>query len=200
MILIGLTGGIGSGKSTVASLLSEFGAVIIDGDRVARDLQQPNSPALEEIGETFPGVVDATGGLDRPKLAQIVFGDPDRLGQLNRIMLPKIRAEIERRIDEFRGTDSIVVLDFPLLAEHPRDDLDGVVVVDVPEDVAVSRLVELRKMSETDARARISRQASREDRRKIADRVIDNTHDLAALQVAVREAWEWISQLSPRHS
>ena len=198
MILIGLTGGIGSGKSTVASLLHELGAVVIDGDRVARELQQPNSVALAEIGEAFPGVIDEAGGLDRPKLASIVFADPAKLAGLNRIMLPKIHAEIERRISEHRDTSNVVVLDLPLLAENPRSDLDGVIVVDVPEDVAVQRLVGSRGMSEDDARARIARQASREDRRKIADRVIDNSGGTEELQAAVRDVWEWATRLSPR--
>jgi len=198
MILIGLTGGIGSGKSTVASLLRECGAVVIDGDRVARELQQPNSVSLAEIGEAFPGVIDEAGGLDRPKLASIVFADPAKLAGLNRIMLPKIHAEIERRISEYRDTSNVVVLDLPLLAENPRSDLDGVIVVDVPEDVAVQRLVGSRGMSEDDARARIARQASREDRRKIADRVIDNSGGTGELQAAVRDVWEWATRLSPR--
>jgi dephospho-CoA kinase len=198
MILIGLTGGIGSGKSTVAALLRELGAVVIDGDRVARDLQQPNSAALAEIGASFPGVVDDSGVLDRPKLAAIVFADSTRLAELNRIMLPRIHAEIERRISDHRGSDDVVVLDLPLLAENPRNDLDGVIVVDVPEDLAVRRLVESRGMDEADARARIARQASREDRRKIADRLIDNSGGTEDLHAAVRDVWEWASRLSPR--
>lgn len=198
MILIGLTGGIGSGKSTVAALLRELGAVVIDGDRVARDLQQPNSAALGEIGASFPGVVDDSGVLDRPKLAAIVFADSTRLAELNRIMLPRIHAEIERRISEHRDSDDVVVLDLPLLAENPRSDLDGVIVVDVPEDLAVRRLVESRGMDEADARARIARQASREDRRKIADQLIDNSGGPEDLHAAVREVWEWASRLSPR--
>ena len=195
MILIGLTGGIGSGKSTVASLLREHGAVVIDGDRVARDLQQPGSPALAEIGERFPGVIGVDGSLDRTRLAGIVFTDPDQLAALNRIMLPKIRAEVERRIDEQRESQNVVVLDFPLLAENPRTDLDGVVVVDVPEELAVRRLVSARGMSEADARARIARQATREERRKIADRVIDNSGSEDDLRSAVNDVWTWMSGL-----
>jgi len=198
MILIGLTGGIGSGKSTVASLLREHGAVVIDGDRVARDLQQPGSPALAEIGQRFPGVIGVDGSLDRARLAAIVFTDPDQLAALNRIMLPKIRAEVERRIDEQRDSQNVVVLDFPLLAENPRTDLDGVVVVDVPEELAVRRLVSARGMSEADARARIARQATREDRRKIADRVIDNSGNEDALRSAVNDVWSWMSGLRER--
>jgi len=127
-----------------------------------------------------------------------VFADPAKLAGLNRIMLPKIHAEIERRISEHRDTSNVVVLDLPLLAENPRGDLDGVIVVDVPEDIAVQRLVGSRGMSEDDARARIARQASREDRRKIADRVIDNSGGTEELQAAVRDVWEWATRLSPR--
>ncbi|MFM8867259.1 MAG: dephospho-CoA kinase [Ilumatobacteraceae bacterium] len=195
MILIGLTGGIGSGKSTVSALLRDHGAVVIDGDRVARDLQQPGSPALAEIGERFPGVIADDGSLDRSRLAGIVFSDPDQLAALNRIMLPKIRAEVERQIEEQRESQNVVVLDFPLLAENPRSDLDGVVVVDLPEELAVARLVSTRGMSESDARARIARQATREDRLKIADRVIDNSGDEDDLRSSVDDVWSWMSGL-----
>jgi len=195
MILIGLTGGIGSGKSTVAALLRERGAVVIDGDRVARELQQPGSAALKEIGERFDGVIHADGSLDRARLATIVFADAAELADLNRIMLPKIHAEIERRIDEHRASGDVVVLDLPLLAENPRSDLDGTVVVDVPEDIAVQRLVSARGMSERDARARIARQASREERRKIANRIIDNSGSTEDLRKAVDEVWSWMRSL-----
>lgn len=198
MILIGLTGGIGSGKSTVAALLREHGAVVIDGDQVARDLQQPGSAALDEIGARFDGVIGADGALDRARLAHIVFGDSEQLAALNRIMLPKIHAEIERRIDEHRSSGEVVVLDLPLLAENPRADLDGVVVVDVPEDVAIGRLVASRGMSEGDARARMARQASRDERRKIADRVIDNSSNEEALRAAVTDVWKWMRGLAER--
>lgn len=195
MILIGLTGGIGSGKSTVAALLNDLGAVVIDGDRIARELQQPGSVALKEIGERFDGVIGADGSLDRARLATIVFADSAELADLNRIMLPKIHAEIERRIDEHRPSGDVVVLDLPLLAENPRTDLDGTVVVDVPEDIAVQRLVASRGMSESDARARIARQASREERRKIANRIIDNSGNAEDLHKAVDEVWSWMCNL-----
>ena len=194
MILFGLTGGIGSGKSSVSAKLRELGAMVIDGDQIARDLQAPNGAAVRAIGERFPGVVDEQGVLDRGALAEIVFGDPEQLNVLNGIMLPRIHAEIERRIDTFRQSDQIVILDLPLLAEHPREDLDGVVVVDLPHDLAVDRLVGQRGMSEQDARARISRQASREDRRKIADVVIDNSGSLEDLHQRVAEVWQWMTE------
>jgi dephospho-CoA kinase len=192
MILFGLTGGIGSGKSSVSELLREHGAVIVDGDQIARSLQVPGSPAVDEIGTAFAGVVDAEGRLDRGKLAKIVFADPSRLAELNRIMLPKIQAEIERQIEQLRGSDSIVVLDLPLLAEHPRTDLDGVIVVDLDHEIAVQRLVSGRGLTKEDARARITHQASREERRRIADVVIDNSGTMQALQTRVGEVWRWM--------
>jgi dephospho-CoA kinase len=192
MILFGLTGGIGSGKSSVSAMLREFGAVVVDGDQVARELQTPGSEAVAAIAAAFPGVVSDEGVLDRGALAQIVFGDPQRLGDLNGIMLPRIHAEIERRIDALRGTDQIVILDLPLLTENPRNDLAGVIVVDLAHDIAVERLVDQRGMSEADARARIARQAPREERRKIADVVIDNSGDLEDLRRRVCEVWDWL--------
>lgn len=193
MILIGLTGGIGSGKSTVSELLRARGAVVVDGDAIARDLQVKGAPALGEISSEFGDVIRDDGSLDRQKLASIVFTDPSRLAVLNRIMLPKIHAEIERRITELRVSESVVVLDLPLLAENPRGDLDGVLVVDAPTEIAIRRLVEGRGMTEDDARARISRQASREERLKIADLVIDNSGTPEQLSALVDDAWRWIT-------
>ena len=198
MILFGLTGGIGSGKSSVSAMLRDLGAMVIDGDQIARELQAPNSEAVRVIGERFPAAVDEHGVLNRQTLAGIVFGEPSQLQILNGIMLPRIHAEIERRIDAYRHTDRIVVLDLPLLAEHPREDLDGVVVVDLSHDLAVKRLIGQRGMTEEDARARISRQASREDRRKIADLVIDNSGDLDDLRQRVEEVWRWMLERRDR--
>lgn len=198
MILIGLTGGIGSGKSSVSAMLSDRGAVVIDGDQIARELQAPDSDAVRVIGEKFPGVVDDQGVLNRAALADIVFHVPEQLAVLNGIMLPRIHSEIERRIDALRSTDQIVILDLPLLAEHPRNDLDGVIVVDLPQDLAVERLVRQRGMGEEDARARIARQASREDRRKIADIVIDNSGDLEDLVQRASEVWRWLAERHDR--
>ncbi len=192
MLLAGLTGGIGSGKSTVARLLEERGAAVVDADAVARDLQRPGSDAVGAIGREFPGTVREDGVLDRAGLASVVFPDPAALGRLNAIMLPRIAAELARRIGEHLGSDRVVVLDSPLLVEHPRQDLDVLVVVDVPVDVATDRLVNERGMSRADAEARIARQASREQRKAAADWIVDNACSLGELAHRVDELWEWL--------
>jgi dephospho-CoA kinase len=198
MILIGLTGGIGSGKSTVSSLLAERGAVIIDADAIARELQAPGAPLLSVLAEAFgDNIIDSAGALDRAALAAIVFADADALKNLNKIIHPAIAAEMDRRMKEQRDTNNVVVLDIPLLAENPRKGLCGVIVVDVPVDLAVQRLVQFRNMDEADARARIAKQATREERIKIADRVVDNSGDMNSLAVQVDEVWSWAQTLPP---
>lgn len=198
MILIGLTGGIGSGKSTVSSLLAERGAVIIDADAIARELQAPGAPLLSVLAEAFgDNIIDSAGALDRAALAAIVFADADALKNLNKIIHPAIAAEMDRRMKEQRDTNNVVVLDIPLLAENPRKSLCGVIVVDVPVDLAVQRLVQFRNMDEADARARIAKQATREERIKIADRVVDNSGDMNSLAVQVDEVWSWAQTLPP---
>jgi dephospho-CoA kinase len=192
VLLAGLTGGIGSGKSTVARLLEERGAAVVDADAVARDLQRPGSDAVAAIGREFPGTVGEDGVLDRAGLASVVFPDPAALDRLNAIMLPRIAAELARRIGEHLGSDRVVVLDSPLLVEHPRQDLDVLVVVDVPVDVATDRLVNERGMSRADAEARIARQASREQRKAAADWIVDNACSLGELAHRVDELWEWL--------
>ena len=198
MILIGLTGGIGSGKSTVSSLLSERGAVIIDADAIARELQAPGAPLLQKLADQFgEKIINESGALDRVALAGIVFSDAEALKSLNKIVHPAIAAEMDRRMKEQRETNNVVVLDIPLLAENPRKGLCGIIVVDVPVDVAVHRLVTYRNMDEADARARIAKQATREDRAKIADRVIDNSGDLESLTPQVDQVWAWANTLPP---
>lgn len=189
MLLVGLTGGIGSGKSTVSSMLAARGAEIIDGDALVRELQAPGSPVLAAIAARFDGVVGADGRLDRAELAAIVFADHEALADLNAIVHPPLGEEINRRIEALRDSDRVVVLDFPLLAERPRRDLDAAIVVDVAEDVAVARLVASRGMVESDVRARMSNQASREQRLAIATHVLDNSGDVAALEAQVDEVW-----------
>ncbi|HQV59108.1 MAG TPA: dephospho-CoA kinase, partial [Ilumatobacteraceae bacterium] len=165
MILVGLTGGIGSGKSTVSALLVERGAVLIDADAVVREVQQPGSPVLAEIAERFgPQVIDEHGSLDRQAVADIVFADPDALKALNAIVHPAVGREMVQRVNAQVDTDNVVVLDIPLLAERPRKGLQATIVVDVPVEVQVERLVTYRGFSEADARARIANQASREQR------------------------------------
>ena len=201
MKLIGLTGGIGSGKSTVSALLAARGAVIVDADAITRDLQRPGMPVFEAIVERFgPEVVSPEGSLDRPALAAVVFGDPDALADLNRLVHPAVGVAIAEAIAASAGTDDVVVLDVPLLVESskPRDDLAGVLVVDCPVDVAVERVVTSRGMAEGDARARIARQATREQRLARADHVIDNAGLPEALPALVDEAWAWIGTLPSR--
>ncbi len=198
MILIGLTGGIGSGKSTVSSLLAKHGAVIIDADAITRELQAPGAPLLTVLAERFgQHILDSNGALVREELAKIAFGDPEALKDLNKIVHPAVAKEMDRRMNEVRDTDKVVVLDIPLLAENPRKGLCGVIVVDVPVDVAVFRLVEFRGMNEEDAKARIAKQASRENRLKIADKVIDNSGDMNTLSAQVDDVWMWAQQLPP---
>ena len=196
MILLGLTGGIGSGKTAVSALLAQHGAVIIDADAVVRELQAPGQPLLKDLANEFgDSIISADGSLDRAALAQIAFNDKDALARLNKIVHPAVGKEMDRRLNEQRSTDNVVVLDIPLLAENPRKGLSGVIVVDVPLEIAVSRLVEFRNMSEEDARARIANQASREKRLAIADQVIDNSGDLEQLARRVDEVWNWAHSL-----
>ena len=196
MILIGLTGGIGAGKSTVSEMLSAKGAAIVDADQIARDLQAPGSPVLDRMAERFGNhIIRDDGSLDRPAVAAIVFNDADALNDLNGIVHPAMQGEIQRQIDVHRETDRVVVLDFPLLAENPRHGLRATVVVDIDPEIAVSRLVEQRGMNEADARARISSQISRDERRAITTHVIDNGGDLEALRRQVDEVWAEIVAL-----
>jgi dephospho-CoA kinase len=198
MILIGLTGGIGSGKSTVSSFLAEHGAVIIDADAITRQLQQPGQPLLQELADRFgPEILTESGELNRPALASVAFSDPEALKDLNKIVHPAVAKEMDRQMNEVRHTDKVVVLDIPLLAENPRKGLCGVIVVDVPVDLAVHRLVTFRSMNEADARARIEKQASREKRLEIADQVIDNSGDMESLARRVGEVWQWAISLPP---
>ena len=196
MILVGLTGGIGSGKSTVSSMLAARGAVIIDADAITREVQQPGSKVVAAIAERFgDGVVDETGALRRAELADIVFAEPEALRDLNAIVHPAVGAEIKRRVDDQVATETIVVLDIPLLTENPRGELQGKIVVDVPVDVQVDRLVRYRGFAESDARARIARQASREDRLKDADFVIDNSGAVEDLDAQLDGLWAWLISL-----
>ena len=195
MKLIGLTGAIGSGKSSVSALFARKGAIIIDGDGIAKQLQQKGSATLQKMVDEFGDILLETGELDRAKVAQLVFGDADLLKRLNAIMHPAISAEILRQIKANKATDNVVVLDMPLLVENPREGMSGLVVVDVDPEVAISRLVQFRNMNEDDARRRMASQASREDRLKVADRVIDNSGSPDALDAQVDEVWDWFATL-----
>jgi dephospho-CoA kinase len=191
VLLVGLTGGIGSGKSTVSRMLAAKGAVVLDADEITRELQRPGTEVFAAIVERFgPEVVSGDGTLDRKRLARVVFGDPDARRDLEAIVHPAVRAESRRLIEAFAGTDRIVVYDVPLLVEAARHGFDVVVVVDVDPEVAVHRLVEERAMEEADVRARIASQASREERRAVADMVIDNSGTIEELERRVAKVWE----------
>ncbi|MGC5565267.1 dephospho-CoA kinase [Streptomyces sp. FR-108] len=190
MLKVGLTGGIGAGKSEVSRLLVEHGAVLIDADRIAREVVAPGTPGLAAVVDAFgKEVLAADGTLDRPRLGSIVFADPDRLAVLNSIVHPLVGAR-SRALEEAAAADSVVVHDVPLLTENGLANLyDLVIVVDVPTETQLDRLVRLRGMTEEDARARMAAQATREKRREIADVVIDNDVPLETLRQRVREVW-----------
>jgi dephospho-CoA kinase len=195
VLTVGLTGGIGSGKSTVSALLAAHGAVIIDYDQLARDVVDPGSPALTAIAERFgAGVIAADGSLDRPALGAIVFADADARKDLEGITHPAIRdLAVQRQLAA--GDRAIVVHDNPLLVEMgAAAHCDVVVVVDVPVEVQVERLMSTRGMTEDEAMARINTQASREVRTGAADLVIDNTGPLDELASIVGGVWDELVQ------
>lgn len=198
MLLVGLTGGIGAGKSTVSELLADLGACIVDADEIARQLQSAGSPVLAKMVERFgEAILNGDGSLNRAGVAEIVFGSDDAskaaLKDLNSIVHPAMQAEILRQIKLGHDGGQHVVLDFPLLAENPRDDLDATIVVDIDPETAVDRLVNIRGMDETDARNRIANQASREKRLAIASHVVDNSGDVDALRTQVEDVWGQIT-------
>lgn len=196
MILVGLTGGIGSGKSTVSAALAARGAVIIDADAITRELQQPGEPLLVQLADRFGAqILTADGALDRPVLAALAFGDAEALADLNKIVHPAIGKEIARRLEAASLTERIVVMDIPLLTENPREGLQGIIVVDVPVETQVERLVRFRQFDEADARARIARQATREARLATADFVIDNSGEVAAIEPQIERLWAWVAGL-----
>lgn len=195
MFVIGLTGGIGSGKSAVSARLATRGAVVVDADAITRQLQEPGQPVLAAMVERFgPEILQADGTLDRQGVADIVFSDPAALADLGAIVHPAVGEEIARRLEQEASTDHVVVLDVPLLVESGRSDLAALLVVDVDPELAIRRLVEHRGFSEADARARMARQVTREDRLARADLVVDNSGTLGDLDAAVERAWTWIQE------
>jgi dephospho-CoA kinase len=196
VLLVGLTGGIGSGKSTVSALLAEHGAVIVDADAITRELQRAGTEVFEAIVARFgPEILGPDGELDRPALAAIVFGDEQARKDLEGIVHPAVGLEMVNRVQAVADTDRLVVYDVPLLVEAGRSGYGAVIVVDVDPEVAVQRLVGQRGMDEADARARIANQVSREERLAVADHVVDNSGSHDDLQRAVDEVWLWLKSL-----
>jgi dephospho-CoA kinase len=195
VLRIGLTGGIGSGKSEVSRRLAAHGALVIDADVLAREVVEPGTPALAEVVEAFgAGVLADDGSLDRATLGAQVFGDDAGRRRLEAIIHPRVRARAAE-IEAAAGPDAVVVHDIPLLVETGQSDaFDGVIVVDVPIEVQLERLVGGRSMSEAEARSRIAAQASREQRAGAADWIVDNTGSLADLDAAVARVWRELSE------
>lgn len=190
MLKVGLTGGIGAGKSEVSQLLARYGAVLIDSDRIAREVVEPGTPGLTAVVEMFgPRILTPDGSLDRPALGSIVFADPARLAALNAIVHPLVGAR-SAELERAAGPGAVVVHDVPLLTENGLAPLyDLVVVVDAKPATQLDRLVRLRRMTESDARARMAAQATREERLAVADLVIDNDGPLEDLEPQVRKVW-----------
>ncbi|MEU5543056.1 dephospho-CoA kinase [Streptomyces sioyaensis] len=191
MVKVGLTGGIGAGKSEVSRLLASYGAVIVDADKIAREVVEPGTPGLAAVAEEFgDGVLAPDGTLDRPKLGGIVFADPEKLKALNAIVHPLVGAR-SAELEAAAGPDAVVVHDVPLLTENGLAPLyDLVVVVDAAPQTQLDRLVRLRGMAEDEAKSRMAAQATREQRLAVADLVIDNNGPLEELEPQVRAVWE----------
>ena len=195
MLAVGLTGGIGSGKSAVADRLVARGAILIDADQVARDVVTPEGPAYQPLVDRFgPGIVASDGTIDRPALAAVAFADDAARADLNGITHPVIGRVMADALTAQAGTDHIVIMAIPLLTAAHRETahLDKVVVVDCPIDIALDRLVVQRGMERADAEARIRAQISREERAKDADYVLDNSGDRSALDAQVTRLWDWL--------
>ncbi|MFJ4121140.1 dephospho-CoA kinase [[Kitasatospora] papulosa] len=190
MLKVGLTGGIGAGKSEVSRLLARYGAVVIDADRIAREVVEPGTLGLTAVVEAFgPGILTQDGSLNRPALGSIVFSDPARLATLNNIVHPLVGAR-SAELERAAAAGAVVVHDVPLLTENGLAPLyDLVVVVDAKPATQLDRLVRLRGMTESDARARMDAQATREQRLAVADLVIDNDGPLEDLESQVRTVW-----------
>jgi dephospho-CoA kinase len=188
---VGLTGGIGSGKSEVARLLAAHGAVVVDSDVLAREVVAPGTEGLADVVSAFgPGVLTPSGDLDRPALGRLVFADRAARARLEAIVHPRVRRRAAE-IESAAAPDAVVVHDVPLLVETGQADrFDEVVVVDVPEEVQVERLTRLRGMAEEDARARIAAQASRTERLAAATVVVDNAGSPDQLRNRVDEVWD----------
>ncbi|MEV2247137.1 dephospho-CoA kinase [Streptomyces sp. NPDC049970] len=196
MLKVGLTGGIGAGKSEVSLLLARHGAVVIDADRIAREVVEPGTPGLTAVVEAFgPGILRPDGSLDRPALGSIVFADSGRLATLNGIVHPLVGAR-SAELERAAGDGAVVVHDVPLLTENGLAPLyDLVVVVDASPETQLHRLVTLRGMTESDAKARMAAQATRAERLAVADVVVDNDGPISDLGPQVGRVW---SELTAR--
>jgi dephospho-CoA kinase len=190
-VRVGLTGGVASGKSTVSAMFRELGAVVIDADLLAREVVAPGTEGLAEIVATFgPQVLTPDGELDRPAMGKVVFADGAARRKLEAIIHPRVRARGEQ-LEAEAGPDAVIVHDIPLLAETGQaSTFDAVVVVDVPVETQVERMVDLRGMSREEAEARIAAQATREARLAVATHVIDNTGTIEDLRDRVAEVFE----------
>jgi len=199
MLSVGLTGGIGAGKSEVSRLLGAYGAVIIDADKIAREVVEPGTEGLAAVVAEFGEEVLAPDGtLDRPRLGSIVFNDPERRKALNAIVHPLVGAR-SAELQAAAGEDAVVVHDVPLLVENGLAPLyDVVVVVDASPQTQLDRLVRLRGMDEADARSRMAAQATRERRLAVADIVIDNDGPLEKLEPQVAEVWRRLTERARR--
>ena len=189
MLRIGLTGGIGSGKSTVAALLAQRGARVVDADRIAREVVEPGTPGLAAVAAEFgPGVLTADGALDRAALAAVVFGDPRARARLDAVVHPRVRARAAELVAQ-APPDAVVVQDVPLLVETGQaGSFDLILVVEADPCTRVARLVD-RGLTAEDARARIASQATDEQRRAVADVVLRNDGDRADLTAQVDRFW-----------
>jgi dephospho-CoA kinase len=186
---VGLTGGIGSGKSEVSRRLAALGAVVIDADVLAREVVARGTDGLAEVVRAFGDVLTPAGDLDRPAVGRLVFGDEAARRKLEGIIHPRVRARAAE-IEAAAPGDAVVVHDIPLLVETGQADrFDQVLVVDVPPEIQLDRLMNARGMSEDEARARIASQASREDRLAKADLVVDNSGTPADLDRRINEIW-----------
>lgn len=199
MLKIGLTGGIGSGKSEVSRRLAAKGAVVIDADRIAREVVEPGTVGLARVAAAFgDDVLRTDGSLDREKLGGVVFADPDRLAVLNSIVHPLVGERVSE-LQSRAPADAILVYDVPLLVENRLSPMyDVVVVVDASDEVRIARLAERRGMSESDARARIAAQATRDERLAAAHVVITNEGSLDELSARVDEVWEELLKRAAR--
>ncbi|MBF4553730.1 dephospho-CoA kinase [Corynebacterium suicordis] len=196
MLKIGVTGGIGSGKSTVSKRLAEHGAFVVDADQIAREIVEPGQPALQELSEAFTDVLLPDGTLNRGELAKQAFATTEATTKLNAITHPRIRERTQQLFAQAESAgESVLVYDMPLLIENGEyKSMDHVVVVDVPDEVRVQRLVEFRGLVEADARARIAAQIDRQSRLDAADTVLDNSGTVEDLLEQVDRFWENVAR------